>query len=239
MISAIIVAAGKGERMGGDETPKQFRLLANTPLIIHTLRRFEDAHTIGEIIVVVAETQRAEFLQIASRYNLRKLKRIVAGGATRGESVWRGLQNVRAATAEIVAVHDGARPFVTSEEIEKTIEAARETGAAILACRATDTIKRVENENIVETLPRETIYQALTPQCFRYDVLMRAYEHARNANDFTATDDSDLVERTGVTVRVVEGSPRNIKITHAEDWWLAEKLLKEDEGRRAGNRERF
>ncbi len=228
MNSAIIVAAGKGERMGGDNgTPKQFRLLANTPLIVHTLRRFEDARTIGEIIVVVAETQRTEFLQIASRYNLRKLKRIVAGGATRGESVWRGLQNVRAATAGIIAVHDGARPFVTGEEVDTVIEAARETGAAILARRATDTIKRVENENIVETLPRATIYQALTPQCFRYDVLMRAYEQAKAANDFAATDDSDLVERTGVTVRVVEGSSRNIKITHAEDWWLAEKLLKE------------
>ena len=235
MISAIIVAAGKGERMGGDETPKQFRLLANTPLIIHTLRRFEEAHTIGEIIVVVAETQRADFLQIASRYNLRKLKRIVAGGATRGESVWRGLQNVRAATAEIVAVHDGARPFVTGEEIDEVIKSARETGAAILARQATDTIKRVENESVVETLPRGSIYQALTPQCFRYDVLMRAYEQAKHANDFTATDDSDLVERTGVTVRVVEGSPRNIKITHAEDWWLAEKLLKGD-GEAGGGR---
>ncbi|MCP9494787.1 MAG: 2-C-methyl-D-erythritol 4-phosphate cytidylyltransferase [Pyrinomonadaceae bacterium MAG19_C2-C3] len=236
MNSAIIVAAGKGARMGGEDTPKQFRLLANTPLIIHTLRRFEDAHTIGEIIVVVAETQRADFLQIASRYNLRKLKRIVAGGATRGESVWRGLQNVRPATAGIIAVHDGARPFVTSEEIDKTIEAARETGAAILARPATDTIKRIENESVVETLPRATIYQALTPQCFRYDVLMRAYEQAKNANDFAATDDSDLVERTGVTVRVVECSPRNIKITHAEDWWLAEKLLAGDGRRGTGDR---
>lgn len=227
MNSAIIVAAGKGERMGDNGTPKQFRLLANTPLVIHTLRRFEDAYAIGEIIVVVAKTQRTEFLQIASHYNLRKLKRIVVGGATRSESVWRGLQHVRAASAEIIAVHDGARPFVTGEEIDTVVEAARETGAAILARRATDTIKRVENESIIETLPRANIYQALTPQCFRYDVLMRAYEQAKAANDFAATDDSDLVERTGVTVRVIEGNSRNIKITHAEDWWLAEKLLKE------------
>ncbi len=224
---AIVVAAGKGERMGGD-TPKQFRLLADTPLIIHTLRRFEDARTVGEIIVVVAETQRANFLQMASRHNLRKLKRIVAGGATRGESVWRALQSVRVATAEIILVHDGARPFVTPDEINSTVEAARETGAAILAHPAIDTMKESDGDDtIVRTVPRARMYHALTPQCFRYDILRHAYEQAAARNDLTATDDSDLVEQTGVRVRLVEGSARNIKITRPEDWWLAEKLLKE------------
>jgi len=213
--------------MGGD-TPKQFRLLAGTPLIIHTLRRFEDAHTVGEIIVVVAETQRADFLQMASRHNLRKLKRILAGGATRSESVLRGLQNVRVATAEIILVHDGARPFVTSDEINSTVEAARETGAAILAHPATDTMKESDGDNtIARTVPRARMYHALTPQCFRYDILRHAYEQAAARNDLTATDDSHLVEQTGVQVRLVEGNTRNIKITRPEDWWLAEKLLKE------------
>lgn len=213
--------------MGGD-TPKQFRLLAGTPLIIHTLRRFEDAQTVGEIIVVVAETGRADFLQMASRHNLRKLKRIVAGGASRGESVWRGLQNVRAATAEIILVHDGARPFVTPDEINSTVEAARETGAAILARPAIDTMKESDGDDtIARTVPRTCMYHALTPQCFRYDILRHAYEQAAARNDLTATDDSHLVEQTGVQVRLVEGSARNIKITRPEDWWLAEKFLKE------------
>src|SRR5436305_2985748 len=135
---AIIAAAGQGTRMGG-ERPKQFLELAGIPVIIHTLKRFEQCAEIQEVIVVLPGEDTANFLSLVGKYGLRKLARVVQGGATRAESVWRGLQSVRAATAEIVAVHDGVRPFVTPEEITQTVLAARESGAAILTAPVVDT----------------------------------------------------------------------------------------------------
>ncbi len=225
---AIIVAAGQGKRMGDGEKPKQFRLLAGLPVIVHTLRRFEDAATIGEVIAVVPAAERAEILSIADKYGLRKLARIVAGGHTRTESVWRGLQTIRAATAEVVAVHDGVRPFVTSQEIDACVRAADEQGAAILVAPAIDTIKEVsDNGQVARTLDRAHVRHALTPQCFRYDLLRRAFEEARREG-LGATDCSVLVERLGVRVHTVDGDARrNIKITCPEDWALAEILIKQ------------
>jgi 2-C-methyl-D-erythritol 4-phosphate cytidylyltransferase len=168
----------------------------------------------------------AAFLAQAGKRGLRKLARVVPGGATRADSVKRGLQAVRAATAEIVAVHDGVRPFVTVEEIENTIAAAQRDGAAILVTPATDTIKLIEGTSIVRTLERSKLRQALTPQCFRYDLLRRAYEHVDVA-DPSLTDESVLVERLGEPVTIVEGSARNIKITTPRDLLVAEALFRE------------
>jgi 2-C-methyl-D-erythritol 4-phosphate cytidylyltransferase len=221
---ALIAAAGSGTRMAG-ERPKQFLQLAGTPIIIHTLKAFEQCDSIQEIIVVLPADASAEFLDAASKYGLRKVTKVVPGGATRAESVKRGLMSIRAATAEIVAVHDGVRPFVTSEEIRDTVHAATENEAAILVSRATDTIKQVNNDSVVKTLERSELRHALTPQCFRYELLRRAYERVDVA-DPSLTDDSLLVERLGVKVAIVEGSSRNIKITTPEDLLLAEVLLK-------------
>ncbi|HEY3580826.1 MAG TPA: 2-C-methyl-D-erythritol 4-phosphate cytidylyltransferase [Pyrinomonadaceae bacterium] len=223
---AIIAAAGTGSRMAS-RRPKQFLQLAGTPIIFHTLKPFELCDSIQEVIVVLPAEESAEFLAQAGKRGLRKLARVVPGGATRADSVKRGLQAIRAATADIVAVHDGVRPFVTVEEIEDTIEAARRDGAAILTTRATDTIKRVEGDTVVETLARRNLRQALTPQCFRYELLRRAYEQVDVA-DPSLTDESVLVERLGHRVTVVEGSPRNIKITTPRDLLLAEALLQEE-----------
>jgi len=126
-----------------------------------------------------------------------------------------------------VAVHDGVRPFVSVEEIENTIDAARRDGAAILAAPATDTIKLIEGETIVKTLDRGKLRRALTPQCFRYELLRRAYEQA-DVSDPSLTDDSLLVERLGHSVTIVEGSARNIKITTPQDLLTAEALLQEE-----------
>jgi 2-C-methyl-D-erythritol 4-phosphate cytidylyltransferase len=197
------------------------------PIIFHTLKPFELCDSIHEVIVVLPAEESAEFLAQAGKRGLRKLARVVPGGATRADSVKRGLQAIRAATAEIVAVHDGVRPFVTVEEIENTIEAARRDGAAILTTPATDTIKRVEGGTVVETLARQNLRQALTPQCFRYELLRRAYEQI-DVTDPSLTDESVLVERLGHRVTVVEGSPRNIKITTPRDFLLAEALLQEE-----------
>ncbi|HEX8633312.1 MAG TPA: 2-C-methyl-D-erythritol 4-phosphate cytidylyltransferase [Pyrinomonadaceae bacterium] len=222
---AIIVAAGRGTRAGGD-APKQFRALAGVPLIIRTLRRFEACAVVDEI-VLVAPVEETTFRVAPYRGELRKLARVVEGGATRTGSVWRGLEPLKAGEVEIVAVHDGVRPFVTPEEIERTVRAAAQSGAAVLCAPVIDTIKVCEGGRIAQTLPRESLRRALTPQCFRYELLRRAYEHAR-AQGIEATDDSALVEMLGaVEVAVVEGDARNIKITRPEDFAFAELLLSE------------
>jgi 2-C-methyl-D-erythritol 4-phosphate cytidylyltransferase len=223
---AIIVAAGRGTRAAADATgatPKQFRELAGVPVLVHTLRRFDEAEEIAETVAVVPASEVDHTLALARAHGIGKLARAVAGGATRTESVWRGLQTLDPAT-EIVAVHDGVRPFVTAAEIDATVRAAAVTGAAVLVAPATDTVKEVEGARITRTLPREQLRRALTPQCFRLDVLRRACEQAVAAR-LDATDCSALVERLGVEVRAVEGDPRNIKLTRPEDFALAEILL--------------
>lgn len=219
---AIIVAAGRGMRAGGGE-PKQFRALAGVPLIIHTLRRFEACAAVDEI-VLVAPVERATLHVAARRGELKKLARIVEGGATRTGSVGRGLDSLKAGEVEIVAVHDGARPFVTPEEIERTMRAAGEIGAAVLCAPVVDTIKVCEGARIERTLARESLRRALTPQCFRAEILRRVFENAANFT-VAATDESFLVEKAGVSVSIVEGSSRNIKITVPEDLKIAELFL--------------
>jgi 2-C-methyl-D-erythritol 4-phosphate cytidylyltransferase len=135
------------------------------------------------------------------------------------------LMSIRSATAEIVAVHDGVRPFVTVEEISNTIAAAQTDGAAILVAPVTDTIKQVSDRAVVKTLDRIGLRRALTPQCFRYELLREAYQRV-DTNDPSLTDESALVEQLGHRVSLVEGSARNIKITTAEDLVVAEALLK-------------
>jgi 2-C-methyl-D-erythritol 4-phosphate cytidylyltransferase len=222
---AIIAAAGQGTRMAG-KRPKQFLELAGIPIIIHTLSAFERCEVIHEIIIVLAAEETEGFLSLAKEFGLRKIKAVVPGGSTRAESVLHGLQAIAGASAEIVAVHDGVRPFVTADEIARTVEAARVEGAAILVAAPVDTIKQVGNGAVIKTLRRDQVRQALTPQCFRYDLLRRAYEET-DVSDLELTDESALVERLGVRIVTVEGSPRNIKITQPEDLMIGEALLKE------------
>ena len=220
---AIIAAAGAGTRMASNQ-PKQFLLLAGTPVIIHTLRVFEQCESIHEVIVVLPAAESAGFLSLAGKHGLRKVSRVVPGGATRADSVKRGLLAIRAATAEIVAVHDGVRPFVTAEEIDTVVAAAQADGAAILVAPVTDTIKQVGDQRVVRSLDRGELRRALTPQCFRYDVLRQAYQTA-DVTDPSVTDESVLVEKLGVPISVIDGNPRNIKITTVEDLAIAEVIL--------------
>ena len=223
---AIIAAAGAGTRMASDR-PKQFLLLAGMPIIFHALKPFEQCDSIHEVIVVLPAEESAGFLSLAGKHGLRKVARVVPGGATRADSVKRGLLAIRSATAEIVAVHDGVRPFVTVEEIDDTIAAAGTDGAAILVAPVTDTIKQVGDSRVLRTLDRSGLRRALTPQCFRYELLRQAYQHA-DVSDPSLTDESALVEQLGHTVSIVEGSARNIKITTAEDLAIAEAILAAD-----------
>jgi 2-C-methyl-D-erythritol 4-phosphate cytidylyltransferase len=231
MNTAIIAAAGTGARMASDR-PKQFLLLAGTPIIFHTLKPFEQCDSIHEVIVVLPAQESAAFLSLAAKQGLRKLSRVVPGGATRADSVKRGLMAIRPPSAGIVAVHDGVRPFVTPEEIAGTVAAAESEGAAILAAPVTDTIKQISGDgagsrSIVKTLDRQELRRALTPQCFRYELLRKAYDHA-DVDDPSLTDESSLVERIGARVTVIEGSSRNIKITTPQDLLIAEAFLKND-----------
>ena len=221
---AIVVAAGKGTRLGGAR-PKQFLELRDVPLIIHTLRQFERCQEINEVITVLPAEDTAGFESLTKQFELKKAGRIVSGGTSRAQSVRNGLNAIN--DSDIVAVHDGVRPFVTPDEIDRTVVAAREKGAAVITAPVADTIKRVHDGRIVETVSRAELRRALTPQCFRFAILKRAYETLDELESagIEITDDSLLVERLGVEVVTVEGSARNIKITKEEDLALAETIL--------------
>lgn len=221
---AIVVAAGKGTRLGGNR-PKQFLELDGIPVIIHTLRQFERCREINEVVAVLPAEETAGFQSLVQEFGLQKLSRTVGGGETRAHSVQNGLATIP--QAEIVAVHDGVRPFVTPEEIDQVVAAARVTGAAVLVAPVADTIKEIEGDRVVRTLARAQLRRALTPQCFRFDILKRAYAQLTRveADGFEVTDDCLLVERLGVEIVAVEGSARNIKITQEEDLVLAKAIL--------------
>jgi len=221
---AIVVAAGKGTRLGGNR-PKQFLELGGIPVVIHTLRQFERCREINEIVTVLPAEETGRFLSFAKEFGLLKPMRVVAGAETRAQSVARGLALI--GEAEIVAVHDGVRPFVSPDEIDQVVDAARATGAAILVAPVPDTIKEIKDDRVIRTWPRANLRRALTPQCFRLELLRRAYQTLSEievANE--VTDDSLLVERLGVEIVVIEGSSRNIKITEEEDLILGEELLR-------------
>jgi 2-C-methyl-D-erythritol 4-phosphate cytidylyltransferase len=222
---AIVVAGGKGVRFGGDR-PKQFLEVNGSPIIIHTLRQFERCREIGSVVVVLPAEETAGFQSLIEGFGLRKVAHIVAGGATRAQSVANGLATIDA--AEVVAVHDGVRPLVTPDEIDRVVQAASVSGAAILVAEVGDTIKDVRSNRVINTLPRVNLRRALTPQCFRMDLLKRAYEQLEQleASAIEVTDDSFLVERLGVEVATIEGNARNIKITKEEDLRIAEGLLR-------------
>jgi 2-C-methyl-D-erythritol 4-phosphate cytidylyltransferase len=221
---AIIVAGGRGVRFGGNR-PKQFLELNRTPIIIHTLRQFERSQEIESVVLVLPAEETAGFASLAKEFELRKISRVVAGGATRAQSVLHGLAAIE--SADIVAVHDGVRPLVTAAEIDRVVQTAAVSGAAILVAPVGDTIKQVDGDCIRATLRRANLRRALTPQCFRFEILRRAYNSLSEieSSGVEVTDDSFLVERIGVEIAAVEGSARNIKITNQEDLVIAKAIL--------------
>ncbi len=218
-VAAIIPAAGVGIRMGGD-TPKQFLSLEGVPIFIHTLRKFTASDAIDEVFLVLRGEDMERAGRDVDREHFLKPVRMVAGGATRQDTVARGLAEVVQSSPEIVVVHDAVRPFVELETIRRVVEAARTEGAAILGIPSVDTVKQVERQTILGTIPRERIVLAQTPQAFRYSILKEAFARAE-ADGFYGTDESSLVERMGQNVVVLMGSDRNIKITKPSDLPLA------------------
>ncbi len=223
MNTAIIVAAGSGQRFKS-EIPKQFLEINGKTVLEWTMERFQNAISVDAIVLVLARDQIADFGTRAKAFT--KLSSIVSGGTSRAGSVMNGLEAV-AADCEIVAVHDGARPLVSVDEIERTIEPARMSGASCLVAAVTDTIKSIRGREIADTLDRGKLRRALTPQAFRKDLLERAFQMA-GPDAAEATDECYLVEKLGHPIAIVEGRATNIKITHPEDLILAELMLKDE-----------
>lgn len=223
--SVIICAAGVGKRMKS-AIAKQYIELRGRTILSYTIEAFQKSEDISNIIIVTGKDE-IDYVksEIVDKYNFSKVKAVVEGGKERQDSVYNGLKQMK--DADIVLVHDGVRPFVEQKDIHNIIEETKKYGACISGVRVKDTIKVCdENGYIKDTPARSTLWAAHTPQSFKYDIIKRAYESAYR-DGVMGTDDSMLVERLGVRVKVVEGSYNNIKLTTPDDLYLGENILDE------------
>jgi len=224
MNSAIIVAAGIGKRMGAN-VDKLWLEVAGRPVVAHTWQQFNDATCVDEIILVVRDGMQSEFEKLAAECGFKKSFRLVVGGAERQDSVWNGISAVSSKT-EIVAIQDAARPCTTAELIADTIQAARETGAAVAAQQVVDTIKETaDGKTICRTVDRSKLWSVQTPQTFRVEVIRKAIATAREKN-LILTDDTAACELIGQPVRLVKSNSPNPKVTVPADLPFVESLLK-------------
>lgn len=224
MVTAIVVAGGKGKRMGKDIN-KQYLLINGREIVARTLEVFQRSGRVDEIILVSPEAE-IDFCRenIVKKYALNKVRKIIAGGPERQDSVYNGLLACSSDT-DIVMIHDGARPFITEDMLERSIDCARKYGACSLGVPVKDTIKVVDGEGFAVDTPRRSgLYAVQTPQTFKYRTILEAHEAARKVN-IEATDDTMLVEALGKRVKFIEGSYTNIKITTPEDMVFAEAIL--------------
>lgn len=229
---ALIAAAGKGRRFGPGGN-KVVADLAGLPVLVHSLRAFEQCPHVNAVVPIAAPGREQELRRLANEYGCRKVSQVATGAERRQDSVHAGLRSLDRSAA-IVAIHDAARPLVAPQLISRTVQAAAEHGAAVAAAPVPDTIKREGPDGVVaETLDRARLHQVQTPQTFRYDLILEAHERARR-DGFQATDDAALVERLGHEVRIVPSTHRNLKITAPDDMAVAEALLR---GREAPSQE--
>jgi 2-C-methyl-D-erythritol 4-phosphate cytidylyltransferase len=224
MTSAIIVAAGKGTRMG-PSVDKLFLELAGKPLVVHAWERFARARCIDELVLVVRDGMQSTFEDLAKNFRLTKKFRLIAGGAERQDSVWNGLEAVSTET-DIVAIQDAARPCTSEAVIEATVAAARETGAAVAAQPVTDTVKKSTDGKWIElTLDRSQLWAVQTPQTFRLEIIRHALAEVRRKG-LRVTDDTAACESIGQRVRLVPSAEPNPKVTRTEDLAYVELLLR-------------
>ena len=239
-VFVIVPAAGLGTRMASPSSAKakkkalskQFKELGGVPILVHTLRKFADSPEVYEIVVALRKDEIAGFrAQLEKQFPeiLKKRLQMVEGGEHRQDSVANALKAIAADADDLVLVHDGVRPFVTPETMSEVIAAARKHGAAIAGMPAVDTVKQVERTAegalIKSTIPRAGVVMAQTPQGFRYHILKKAFDDAAT-DGFLGTDEASLIERAGLPVAVVMGSPRNLKITTPGDMEMAEFYLR-------------
>jgi len=224
-VVALIPAAGRGRRMGSEKN-KAFLPLGGIPLLTRTLQKFEACSGVDEVLPLVPEGDVPLWSEeIFHRSSLKKVFKILPGGPERQDSVYGGLKAI-GSQADFVIIHDGVRPFVSPELVERALLETRRHRAVVVALRAGDTVKEVSGEGeVLRTLDRSRLWIIQTPQSFELGLIVRAHEKAREEG-FCGTDDASLVERLGIPVRVIEGSRFNLKITTPEDLILGEALLK-------------
>jgi len=224
-VAALIPAAGRGRRMA-EELPKAFLPMDGIPLLAHTLRQFEACPGVGEVVVLAPPGNGVQLAEdLVKRFGFKKVSRIVPGGAERQDSVYAGLK-VLEPDMDVVLIHDGARPFITPDLVERIVTETRISKAVVAAIPVRDTIKEIgEDGRVLKTLSRNLLWEIQTPQGFQYPLLLKAYEKAFQ-DRFYGTDDAALVERLGLRVKVISGSRYNLKITTPEDLVLGEALLK-------------
>jgi len=219
-ITAIILAAGTGERMCCDCNKAFVKL--NKPLLYYSLLPFEQHKEVNNIIIVLHGNDIDECKQLVAKYNITKVSDIIIGGETRQQSSYNG---VSAATdSDIIMIHDAARPFVTKDIVTNSISDAEQHGASVVAVQVKDTIKQAEQNTITKTLDRNNLWEIQTPQTFKADLIKQAHEQAKEDN-LKATDDAALVEHLGKEVKITQGSYDNIKITTPKDLKFAQHLL--------------
>ena len=221
-VSAVIVSAGNSTRMGGIN--KQFLEIKGMPVVARTISVFEKSEAIDEIVIVTRESDIEDIKSLANQYAFKKVIKVVKGGETRQLSVYNGVV-ATSHNAEIIAIHDGARPLVSDRVIAETVKSALEFGAAATGVKVKDTVKVVDdNDNIVDTPDRTYMRFIQTPQVFNKKMYLDAVNSVKNSKDFT--DDCKLLEAYGKTVKFIDGDYGNIKITTPEDVELAESYLK-------------
>lgn len=218
----IIPAAGQGKRMGAGKN-KLLLELNGVPIFIHTLMVFENDDQCEGIILSISPQDEETIKSLLAKYGIRKVTAIVYGGKERQHSVYNGLKAAR--SEGIILVHDGARPFIEVPFIQELVKVAKEYGAAVIAVPVKDTIKRVHQSQVIETVDRSSLWAIQTPQAFRVSLLLEAHEKAIEI-DFLGTDEASLVERINHPVKIVEGSYDNIKLTTKEDIYFAEAIIK-------------
>lgn len=228
----VLAAAGSGSRFGGN-CAKQFQDLIDLPLYMWSIFTIGSLDTISDVIVVTSydevDNVSKQIESILSKNKLDKLSSkttVIAGGASRQESVYKGLKYLAKMKPDYVLIHDAARPFVSPQSVLAVIESVAKFGAATLAVPVTDTIKHVEDGTIQKTLDRNLLYSAQTPQAARYEWLMDAHTRAQE-NGLEATDDAMLIELENHPVKIVEGTKSNIKITVKEDMIIGQSIAKE------------
>lgn len=228
MVTAIIVAAGKGSRMNINYN-KQYIKIREKEVLAYTLEVFQKNINVDNIILVAHESE-IDFCknEIVKKYKISKVKDVISGGETRQESVYNGLNSCK--KSDIVVIHDGARPFLNGKYIDESIYLAKKKKTAVLAVKVKDTIKVGRNGKFINTLNRDSLYSVQTPQTFDYSLILDAHEKSI-ANGFVGTDDSSLVENLGYEVNIVEGDYFNIKITTKEDVYIGEAIINFLEGR--------
>jgi len=225
MTTAIILASGTGERFKGNK-PKQFTKLAGLPVIVHTLKVFEQSRSINQIVVVTDRENIESVWEYARQYNIKKIRKVVCGGETRQESSFIGLSCCNASNTDYVFIHDAVRPFIKEKIIKEVYEAVTKHKAVDTAIPSADTIIKISRDNFIEDIPpRSFLRRGQTPQAFEYNLIKKAHEKALEDNITNASDDCYLVLRMGYPVYVADGDEQNIKITYPMDLHIADKLF--------------